>query len=395
MAGRTRILFVDDEPLVLQALERLLRGMRGEWEMAFAQSGTEALDLMARAPFDVVVADIGMPGMTGTVFLGHVMRRHPEVVRLVLSGQADVGQVLQAEGVAHQFMAKPCDPETLRAVIRSATAAAAHLRSQEIRRVLGGIRHLPVLPSAYQEILGLLEQEDAKATDIGRVVQKDPGMTANLLKVVNSAYFGLRQRVSDPADAVAYLGVETLKALALVHGVFQQAGRFPEGFNGSRLWAHCLQMGLACREVARVEKLPREAQADAFTGGLLHDVGLLILAAGLPDRYGAVGDLLAEGHDILAAEMQVLGVHHGEVGAHLLGMWGLPAPVVEAVATHHAPPLLDPLTPASIVACLEGLLCGVGDAGVFGLCGPGDPARFRELLGPRAEAWTGVLEGRA
>lgn len=395
MGGRTRILFVDDEPLVLQALERLLRGMRGEWEMTFAGSGAEALDLMARSPFDVVVADIGMPGMTGTVFLGHVMRRHPEVVRLVLSGHADVGQVLQAEGVAHQFMAKPCDPETLRGVIRSATEAAARLRSEEIRRVLGGIRHLPVPPSAYQEIVAILEQEDAKASDIGRVVQKDPGMTANLLKVVNSAYFGLRQRVSDAAEAVAYLGVETLKSLALVHGVFQQAGRLPEGFSGSRLWAHCLQVGLACREVARLEKQSREVQADAFTGGLLHDVGLLILASGLPDRYGAVGDLLAEGQDILSAEMQVLGVHHGEVGAHLLGMWGLPAPVVEAVAAHHAPPVLDPLSPAAIVACVEGLSAGQGDSGVFGRCQPGDPERFRDLLGPRAEAWMGVLEGRA
>ncbi|BDU77757.1 response regulator [Mesoterricola sediminis] len=392
MTGRTRILFVDDEPLVLQALERQLRGLRGEWDMAFADSGERALERLSLAPFDVVVADLGMPGMDGTAFLGQVMNRYPGVVRLILTGHSSAAQMLHAEGVAHQYLAKPCEPETLRAVIRSAAGTASAMRNEAVRRILGGVRRLPALPAAYQEIQTLLEEEDVKIADLGRVVKRDPGLAANVLKVVNSAYFGLRQHVSDPADAVAYLGIDTLKGLALVHGVFGQVTDLPAGFSVGGLWSHCLQVALASRGIARHERLPREVQGDCFTGGLLHDVGLLILASALPDAYGAVRGLMASGQDIVAAEMSVLGVHHGEVGAWILGLWALPAPVVQAVAAHHAPPDLDPPGPAGIVSAVEVLSAAHGDGAVFGLVRDPDPGRVQALLGPRAEAWTAALE---
>jgi len=393
MAAKTRILFVDDEPLVLQGLQRLLRNMRAEWDMVFVTSGAEGLEELARSPFDVVVADMRMPGMNGAEFLNRVMRLHPGTIRLVLSGQADSDLILQVEGAAHQFISKPCDPGILRTVIQAASEIGGRLRSEEIRRVLGGISHLPVLPAAYQEILALLAIEATTVEDLGKVVQKDPGMTGNILKLVNSAYFGLRQRVSDPAEAVAFLGVDTLKALALVHGIFTQVRALPQGFNGAHLWQHSLRLAAASREIAKLEGLGRELEADCFTGGLLHDIGLLLLASGFPSEYRRIAELLASSSmEILDAEMEVLGVHHGEVGAHLLGLWGLPGAVVEAVAHHHCPRPSIGTRPELVVHAAETLSAAVGDCKVFGIERTCDAGTLEDTVGPRLEAWKLILD---
>ena len=106
--AKTRILFVDDEPLVLQGLQRMLRPMRNEWEMAFVESGRRALEEMATLPFQVVVSDMRMPGMNGAQFLSHVQELYPRTVRLILSGHADKDLIMKCVGTAHQFLAKPC-----------------------------------------------------------------------------------------------------------------------------------------------------------------------------------------------------------------------------------------------------------------------------------------------
>ena len=230
--------------------------------------------------------------------------------------------------------------------------------------------------------------------DLGNVVRRDPGMTANILKLVNSAYFGLRKRVSDPGEAVSFLGVDTLKALALIHGIFEQVQGFPAGFNAAHLWQHSLELGAASREIARQEGMDKTLQSECFTGGLLHDVGLLILASGFPEDYGRIAQVVAqEPVELLVAELRILGVHHGEVGAHLLGLWGLPEGVVEAVARHHALPAAFELSPALVVNAVEALSVSHGDCRVFGLQREGDLQFHTAALGPRLEAWRRILEG--
>src|SRR5262245_37814840 len=98
-----KILFVDDEPNVLQGLERMLRSMRHEWEMQFAMSGPAALERLAEQTFDVIVSDMRMPGMTGAQLLTEVSQRHPHIVRIILSGQADQEDILRSVGPTHQY----------------------------------------------------------------------------------------------------------------------------------------------------------------------------------------------------------------------------------------------------------------------------------------------------
>ena len=109
-----RVLFVDDEPNVLSGLRRMLHPMRRQWDMHFAQGGAEALEALAAAPFDIVVADMRMPGIDGAALLAEVSRTHPRIMRIVLSGQANREAVLRGVGAAHQYLSKPCDAEEIR-----------------------------------------------------------------------------------------------------------------------------------------------------------------------------------------------------------------------------------------------------------------------------------------
>jgi len=148
---KKRILFVDDEPNVLQGLQRMLRPLRDEWEMTFVSSGAEALQRLAQAPFDVIVSDMRMPNMDGAQLLTEVMQRHPEVIRIVLSGQANQEVVMKAVGPTHQYLAKPCDPESLKALVSQTSALRGLLTDATLKGLVASMKSLPSLPPASVE----------------------------------------------------------------------------------------------------------------------------------------------------------------------------------------------------------------------------------------------------
>jgi HD-like signal output (HDOD) protein/CheY-like chemotaxis protein len=334
-----RILFVDDEPNVLQGLQRMLRQMGSEWEMVFADSGASALARMAEQPFDVIVSDMRMPGMNGAELLHEVMRRYPTTVRLVLSGHADRDLVAQCVGVAHQYISKPCDHDQLKSMIRNACLLSGDLVSGEVKRIIGSIDRLPSVPALYRRLKAALEDEDVNTQAIGDIVQQDMGMTAKILKLVNSAFFGLRRTIETPHEAVAYLGIETVKTLVLANGIFGEAIHFKtQAFTLDELWHHSLSVASGAKSIANEEHAERSIQEEAFVGGILHDVGILVLAANFPGSYDRVADLVIQKQlSIPTAEQLEFGVTHAEVGAYLLGLWGIPAPILRIVSMHHRP----------------------------------------------------------
>jgi putative nucleotidyltransferase with HDIG domain len=339
--GKTKILFVDDEPRILRGLRRKLGSMGDEWEMAFAESGPEALDILSAAtvPFDAIVADMRMPGMDGAELLAEVRKQYPWMIRIVLSGHSDEESALRAAGITHQFLSKPCDTEILKSVLDRACALRDLLTDDKLRQFVSELASLPSLPSVYNELIARLQEPDASAKEIGRIVSRDVGMSAKLLQLVNSAFFGLRQRIADPVQATIYLGLNTMKSLVISVHVFNQ-------YSGTRLGPislaafqrHSLTVGGLARRIAEMEGADRESVDFAFIAGLLHDLGKLVLAANLPQEYQrALARAESEGMGLPEAEREVLGANHAKVGAYLLGLWGLPGPVVEAVAFHHNP----------------------------------------------------------
>ena len=325
-----RIVFVDDELNILQAMRRSFHNMRQEWSMEFVASGAAALESLAKAPADVIVSDMRMPGMDGWQLLAEVKKLYPQTVRLVLSGHADPSSVMRAVGTAQLYLAKPCESGALKAAIVQTQMLRQLLSNDQLALLAGGVGMLPSAPAAFQEILACLQNPAASLADAAQIIGRDVAMVANIMKLVNSAFFGSRRPITTTERAVAYLGMDTLGALVLGHGVFQSGlATGIAGFSLEKLWQHSLQTGVAARAIAFSENLPAAKADEAFLAGVLHDVGKVVFAT----KAAHSND--ASAVDIVA-QMEA---HHAEVGAYLLGLWGFPNLIVEAVAFHHTPSL--------------------------------------------------------
>jgi HD-like signal output (HDOD) protein len=333
------LLFVDDEPKVLQGLQRQLHSARNDWKMNFIDGAAKALEFMAANPVDVVVTDMMMPGMDGAQLLTEVMKRHPQTVRIVLSGHADRESILRLVGPAHQYLSKPCDAEELRSAITRAFALRDLLSNEQLKQVATRTRSLPTLPALHTQLTNELRKEEPSMERIGDIISRDPGMTSKMLQLVNSAFFGLPQRIERAHDAVVYLGLTTVRALVLSLQVFSQfEEKIIKLFSLDALAEHSWRVGVMARRIAEMERCEPKIDDQCFLAGLLHDVGQLILAAGLPAEYeNVLSQARAQNQTIWETEKSQLGATHAEVGAYLLGLWGLPNPVIEAVAFHHRP----------------------------------------------------------
>jgi HD-like signal output (HDOD) protein len=334
-----KILFVDDEDNILQGLQRMLRSMRHEWQMAFAASGAEALEILSKESFDIIVSDMRMPGMTGAELLVQVSIRYPHMVRLILSGQSDQENILRSVGPTHQYLSKPCDTETLKNTVVRACKLRDLLSNDLLLELMSQMQTLPSLPSLYMEIVESLNKPETSTKEIGAIIARDIGMTAKILHLVNSAFFGLPRQVSGATQAVNMLGIDTMKALVLSSGVFAQF-HAPKAstFSLDAVWRHSMCVAALARDIAREEGQERKLIEDTFTAGLLHDVGQLALAANLTSSYDEVLKTVKKGTKSLdEIERESFGVTHAEVGAYLIGLWGLPDPIVETIAFHHCP----------------------------------------------------------
>ncbi|MFN3532374.1 MAG: HDOD domain-containing protein [Candidatus Brocadia sp.] len=334
-----RILFVDDEPMVLQGLRRMLHSMRHEWTMEFAGSGLEALDMLAKAPYDVVVTDMRMPGMNGAQLLKEVMKRYPNVVRIILSGQTDQDAFLSSTTIMHQYLSKPCDTELLKNTIERACKLKDLLKDESLKKMVMQTGSLPSLSNLYAEIIETIQSPNVSMEKIGHIISKDIGMTAKVMQLVNSAFYGLRRRISDPTEAAVVLGFNTIKALALSYSLFSSLNQIKiHNFSPDALWQHSMAVGSFAKKIARAENYPLKGIDDAFVAGMLHDLGKLVLAINLPERYSEKLTLLEKNNiSHLEAEMQVFNGTHAEAGAYLVGLWGITDPIVEALAFHHSP----------------------------------------------------------
>lgn len=353
-----RILFVDDEPRVLDGLKRMLYPVRTKWDMVFATSGKQALELLAASDFDLLITDMSMAGMNGLDLLHEVVKRHPQVMRVILSGTADEQSTLRSTTLAHQYLVKPCDAEALRETIERAFSFRIMLDQPALKQLVSRINRLPSVPSSYAKLLRALRDPEVPLQEVGKIVASDVAMTAKILQLVNSAFFGLRRHIGNATQAVSYLGLETVKALTLTVSAFSQ---FEMSGNSDveALRVHSIQVGTLAKQLANSLELAKGEVDDCFTGGLLHDIGKLVLSANYPEKYGQALQLCSQQQiRHIDAERQILGASHAEVGAYLLWLWGLPDPVIEAVLGHHgsADPAATTGHPATMVQFADLLL---------------------------------------
>lgn len=351
--------------------------------MRFACGGAQALELLEAAPAEVVVTDMRMPEMDGLELLRRVQQRWPLATRIVLSGYAHLATVAQASAVAHQYLLKPCDPEVLTLTIDRALELQGLLASAKLREAVGSLGSLPAGPKMYEQLTAALADPDVEVRSLARIVEGDVAMSSRILHFVNSAYYGLVRKVSSIEEGIVLLGFATLRSLALTLEVL---AAFPGRRDPGAFEAEASHALLTAHVARHIVGDPARAEA-VFAAGLLHDCGRLILMDRLPEQLAEAEERAArEGRPLHVAERAVLGADHAEVGAYVLGLWGLPRPVVEAVAFHHAE-----LEPAGTLDAVSAVAIGNRLARAVGP-GPSsadrpDDAWLRELAAGPGAAW--------
>jgi HD-like signal output (HDOD) protein/CheY-like chemotaxis protein len=331
-----RILFVDDESKILDGIRRMLHAERTRWDMQFAVGGEAALQACEAGSFDVVICDLRMPGMDGATLLGHIRDRFPSTARIILSGYADAALAARTVHVAHRFLTKPCNAAELQATIERVCTLQDILCAPEIRKVVGAVAELPSLSITYTNLTKALKDPGTDINQIADIIQQDVAMSAKVLQLVNSAFFGLAQSVTNLRSAVSYLGIETIKNLALASEtfrIFTPDSRIPQSV--------CESIQQHAHSTAAIAgRLPgdRKTREVTVVAALLHDVGRLILASKMPDMFCSVLSRTSERKcEIFEAEEELLRTSHAEIGAYLLGLWGIPNLAIEAIAHHHHP----------------------------------------------------------
>jgi HD-like signal output (HDOD) protein len=354
------MLFVDDEPNVLQGFRRMFHNMRAKWKIDCANSAEEALSLLAASRFDVVISDIRMPGMDGGALLSEVATRYPHIIRIVLSGQADEESILRCAGKTHVFLTKPCEPEILKAALVRVCSLTDLLSQEGLKQVVSKMETLPSIPQSYTYLVHELRSEDPSIRRVADIVSKDVSMVARILHLANSAYFMGRQTFTDPVDAILRLGLSSIEGMVLYTNVFSQFNtRLAKLFNIDEIMDHSVRVGAFARALSQAESLPPDVAECCFTAGLMHDVGKLAIAANIPDEYGkALALAKQDGICLWKAEETVLGTTHDALGAYLMRLWGISDQIAEVIAFHDCPsnasnPELGALTVVHAANALE------------------------------------------
>jgi putative nucleotidyltransferase with HDIG domain len=307
--------------------------------MEFAAGGEEAMLAVNNREFDAVVTDMRMPGMTGAELLGRIQECSPETVRIILSGQADRESILRSIAPAHQFLSKPCDPDHLRSSLERSLALSDLLKNAPLKYFVSRLNCVPSLPLLYHEVTRELNSEDPSASRLGELIAQDMAMTAKLLQIANSAICSYREEISEPRQAVVLLGMDMIQAMVLSLSIF--AAFKPDllgPIQAERLWKHSLLVSNYAKAIAQSEGVEERALATYQSAGLLHDIGKLIIAAADSKEYSRILNIAATTDaDLCLLELDTFGCTHAEVGAYLLGIWGLPNAIVEATAWNHKP----------------------------------------------------------
>lgn len=364
-----RILFVDDEPRILDGLSRMLRGLRNEWDMVFAQGGLEALDACASAPFDVVVSDARMPGMDGSELLQEITRLYPDTVRIILSGQCSRDSVLKCVGVAHQFLSKPCSSQSLKATVQNVCSMRARILDGPTRKVISCVQKLPSQTAVYAELADEVGSAAASIERVAEIIERDVAMCVKTLQLVSSEFFGTPQRVTEAGHAARLLGLETVKAVFDSSTAFDAGDSESPGEEYLRLLNdHSSAVAAGAKQIAETITDDQATIKDAYLSGKLHEIGDLA-SLGRSLQHSLAPSCRAGGRAITAWRGLEVGSGAAclDAGGYLAALWGLPNPIVQAISYHRAPSncpdrTLGPLTAVHVAHALldpsDGVLIG-------------------------------------
>ncbi len=333
-----KILFVDDEPAVLDGLEDSLRKFRRRWDMTFACGGDAAISKMTDSNYDVVVSDVRMPGLSGIEVLQYAKDNHPNAVRIALTGYADEDNTIKLTELAQRYLTKPCAVDELDEVISRDTGLIEAFDNPIVQELAGAAGRLPAGENVQGKLLESINSSDSSVHDIANLVEEDLALTAKILQLANSSFFRRQVSVVSARQAVTHLGLEVIRSLLLADQLFEKSKDIPkmDYFDVSAMQKHSQLCSSIAKEIAPAS----ECSSALMTAGLLHDVGKIIIAIERPEVVASlvsVQDGAPYTWASSAAERDILGCTHAEIGGYFLNLWGVPTSVVEAVTFHDTP----------------------------------------------------------
>lgn len=334
----SKVLFVDDEPLTLESYAAYSDDLRDAFEIRTANNGVEALATLETFTADIVVSDLEMPEMNGGELLSTVERKFPEMMRVVVSGDDSALSLARCLMFGHRYLRKPVRSAELMDVLRRVSRQKALIANDKIKRILGKRDALPSPPETYLHLTEALHHPNANLEEYVGIIERDPASTAKLLQIVNSSYFGFPGRITSAFQAIQLLGVETLRGLILylhTKGFVEQKAKNRTLL--ASVWNHSLETAVCAQKIARTEGLSFDDRQTCFTAGLLHDAGKIVFLASPEVDYADIATrALMEKKPVHLIEKQELGATHADVGAYLLGLWGLPEEIVSCAEQHHS-----------------------------------------------------------
>jgi HD-like signal output (HDOD) protein len=356
---KLRVLFVDDQQILLNAVERVIRREAKNWEALFADSAAGALEKLDALPIDVIVSDVRMPGMDGVELLSIIKEKYPNVIRFILSGYSSNERTMEAVRVAHQFFLKPFSTREIIDGLELTHSLYKRIRNPGLQGIISSIDRLPTPRRVFYEISELLNDPDVSLEKISEIISKDTGISGKILQIVNSAFFGQSHRITDIQEAINILGIETIRSLILIVGIASDSKEILGGIISIDLYSnHCLEVARLAKWIAAKLKYPQEDQNTLFTIGLLHDTGRLIMLK----KYAEVYTQNEWKEDPFTAKLHIsqiekLADDHACIGAALIALWGLPSTIVNTVAFYPQPQnvRLDPKGFCRIIYIADGI----------------------------------------
>ncbi|MDO8845178.1 HDOD domain-containing protein [Methylicorpusculum sp.] len=337
---KKNILFVDDNENILSGIQRQLHPYREQWQLFFAHNGSQALELMAKQPIDLIVSDMQLPYVRGDQLLKQVSELYPATVRIILSGYADDENLKAGLEVAHQYVSKPCSAEMLREVIAQVFKIQACVTNPKIISGIGDINQLPSLPKIYNELNAIITKENTTSRDIAEIFARDMVLSAKLLQLVNSPYFGLYRKISSLTEAINLIGVKKLNSLMLsahVKSAFPvinpQTQRYME-----YIWQDAARVSDLSKLIALSEQQMEDRPDQAYLGGLLHNLGLLLFLSRDGDKLNALIEQTKNTHiPVSELETSIFGFNRCEAAAYVLSLWKIPPRIIEAILLQKTP----------------------------------------------------------
>lgn len=358
-----------DEQGGLAGWSREIEGSEFNWAFVRLDSKQSLIDQLEQNTFDAVILPCSMRAVVDIELMAKLARIQPQAVRVFLGAEFwNAGHKAKAAEIAHRIYPNNVSIKQVGEELEYQVKLVKLLNRSSLQAYVSTVGCLPSPPSMYRQLTEAVNSDVADLTEISEIIEQDPSVVAQIMKQVNSAFFGFNRQISDLREAISLLGVRNLRSMALssqLNKQFKQGDGWNQ-FSFEQMGQRSLLVARLAQALSKRAGASKAVQDQAFLAGLLHDLGVMIMAAHDPAQYKKlITYAVKKQKPIYLVEKAACGFFHGEVAAALLALWNLPPQVVEAVMLHHVPHLSSAteFSPLTAVHVADAMLPSVDVAG--------------------------------